>query len=136
MALIVWNSALYGVQNSTLDEQHMQLIEMINELSDALTSKKGFEVSDQVLEKTLNYTYYHFSAEEALMDEYAYPDAKTHKSQHETFKAKVIAMQRESREHVATVPRELLVFLREWLLNHIAHVDKKLGLYLTKQGLK
>jgi len=136
MALIIWNNSQYGVQNDTIDEQHKQLVEMINELSDALTSKKGFEITDGVLQKTLDYTYYHFSTEEALMEKYAYPEIKSHKTQHETFKTKITLLQREHRDHVATVPRELLVFLREWLINHITHVDKKLGLFLVQQGLK
>jgi hemerythrin-like metal-binding protein len=134
MPLITWSDAAYSVKNSTIDSQHKRLIEMINELNEAMASRNGFDVTDRVIEKTLEYTFYHFQNEEALMDKFSYPEMAHHITQHETFRKKIATLKKQAGEHVGTVPRELLLYLRDWLLNHIIHVDKKLGAFLQEQG--
>jgi hemerythrin len=136
MSLITWSDAKYSVQNSTIDDQHKRLIEMINELNDAMMSRKGFEITNQVLNKTLDYTYYHFQNEADLMAKFSYPEMEQHLAQHQAFKTKVTTLKRQADEGDGSVPRELLIYLRDWLLNHIVHVDKKLGLFLGEQSPK
>ena len=108
---------------------------MINELSNAMASRKGFEITNQVLDKTIEYAGYHFQTEEALMEQFSYPGMEKHKATHEAFRIKVTALKRQLDEHVATVPQELLEYLRSWLINHITIVDKELGLFLVQKGL-
>ncbi len=134
MPLITWNETTYGVKNNLIDSQHQQLIALINELNEAMSSRNGYEVTAKVLEKTLEYTYYHFQEEEALMARFDYPEMAQHKIQHEAFRTKVNLLLRQNQERVGTVPRELLIYLRDWLLNHIVQIDKKLGQYLIEQG--
>lgn len=134
MPLITWNETTYGVQNHLIDSQHQQLIALINELNEAMASRNGFEITAKVLEKTLEYTFYHFQEEEALMERSAYPEIVPHKAQHEAFRTKVYVLMRQNKESVGSVPRELLIYLRDWLLNHIVQTDKKLGKYLIEQG--
>jgi hemerythrin len=134
MPLITWNETTYGVKNSLIDSQHQELIALINELNEAMASRSGYEVTAKVLEKTLDYTYYHFQEEEGLMARFAYPDIVQHQAQHEAFRTKVNVLLKQNKEHVGTVPRELLMYLRDWLLNHIVQTDKKLGQYLSEQG--
>jgi hemerythrin len=136
MSLIKWNEATYGVQNSTIDSQHKRLIEMINELNDAMSSRNGFEITHQILEKTLDYTYYHFQNEADLMEKFSYPEKEQHLSQHRAFKIKVATFRQRDQAHDGMVPRELLIYLRDWLLNHILLTDKKLGAFLLEQGEK
>lgn len=134
MPLITWNDKIYSVKNSMIDTQHQQLIALINELNEAMSSRNGYDVTAKVLEKTLDYTFYHFQEEEGLMERFAYPEIVQHKAQHEAFRTKVNVLLKQNKEHVGTVPRELLIYLRDWLLNHIVQIDKKLGQYLIEQG--
>jgi hemerythrin len=136
MALIIWDDAKFSVKNSTIDSQHQRLVEMINELNEAMASRKGFDITNRVLEKAVAYTVYHFQTEEELMEKFAYPDRAAHKAQHEAFKAKVTALKRDFSEHDASVPRELLSYLRDWLTQHIVTVDRELGTFLLDHESK
>lgn len=136
MSLIKWNDETFSVQNATIDSQHKQLIDMINELNDAMTSRNGFEITSQILEKTLDYTYYHFQNEADLMEKFSYPEKEGHLAQHQAFKIKVATFRRRDQAHDGIVPRELLIYLRDWLTNHILLTDKKLGAFLLEQGEK
>jgi hemerythrin len=135
MSLITWSDSKYSVQNNTIDSQHKRLIEIINELNDAMMSRKGFEITDQVLKKTLDYTVYHFETEEALMEKFSYSGLEQHRAAHISFQTKVISLTHKFEDYDAAVPRELLEYLRAWLTNHITVVDKELGLFLLGKGL-
>ena len=136
MSLIAWSDAKFSVKNPTIDSQHQRLVEMINELNEAMASRKGFDTTNKVLEKAVAYTVYHFQTEEELMEKFAYPGRAAHKAQHEAFKTKVAALQRDFSEHDASVPRELLSYLREWLTQHIVTVDRELGTFLMDHEVK
>ena len=75
------------------------------------------------LKKLTDYTYDHFSYEEALMEKYRYPDVEKHKAQHKIF----ISQLNSKIPHIAkgnqAEGQELYNFLLEWLLHHIAHID-------------
>lgn len=130
MSLIVWEDAKLSVKNPTIDSQHQRLVEMINELNEAMASRRGFEITHRVLEKAVAYTVYHFQTEEDLMDKYAYPASAAHKAQHRAFTTKVTSLAQNFNEHDASVPRELLNYLRNWLTQHIVTVDQELGTFL------
>ena len=63
MALITWNNMLStGVTEQ--DNQHKKLIDLINQLNDAMQAGKGSEVLGKVLAELVNYTVFHFGYEE------------------------------------------------------------------------
>jgi hemerythrin-like metal-binding protein len=134
MSLITWKDELHSVQHTTIDNQHKRLVEMVNELNDAMSSRKGYDVTNAILQKAVEYTVYHFKTEEDLMKEFSYPGMEEHKAEHQAFILKVTSLKLDFNQGVGTVPRELLGYLRDWLANHITDTDKKLGLFLLGQG--
>jgi hemerythrin len=136
MPLIIWEDAIFSVQNSAIDSQHKRLVAMINTLGEAMTSRRGYEIANTVLNQTLDYANYHFQTEEDLMDKFSFPGRQQHKAAHEAFRLKVAQLQQQEAGLDILVPRELLMFLSEWLIKHIASTDKELGLFLLEREPK
>ena len=63
MALIAWNDS-YSVKVKQMDEQHKKLVEMINQLHDAMKVGQGKQVVGDVLNALVSYTKTHFASEE------------------------------------------------------------------------
>lgn len=126
MPRINWSSML-SVGVPEIDRQHQILIGLINQLSDA-ADDSGVRVDiPAILDELVRYTEYHFSFEEKLMQDTNYRDYAEHQREHHTFINKMKELVGRL-EHGEPVPGpELLRFLRDWLVSHILHVDRKLG---------
>lgn len=135
MAFFVWNDR-YSVGVTELDSQHKQLIKILNELFEAMTSGKTKEVLGKVLNELITYTKTHFSSEERYLQSYGYPSLTEHKKEHEAFVAKVSAFQKDFSAGKLSLSVEMSSFLKNWLVQHISGVDKKYGSFLNSKGLK
>ena len=135
MALLTWQDK-YSVGIRQIDDQHKQLISMINELNDAMLAGKGKDVLMTVLNKLASYCVSHFSVEEKLFDTHVYPETADHKDKHQKMTAKVTALIGEVQSGKSTVSIEVMNFLKNWLDKHIMETDKKYGSYLNSKGVK
>ena len=135
MALLTWQDK-YSVGIGQIDDQHKQLINMINELNDAMLAGKGKDVLMTVLNKLANYCVSHFATEEKLFDTHAYPEAAEHKDKHQKMTAKVTALIGEVQSGKSTVSIEVMNFLKNWLDKHIMETDQKYSPYLKSKGVK
>ncbi|WP_461255741.1 bacteriohemerythrin [Treponema sp. R80B11-R83G3] len=130
--LVTWDDS-YSVGFEHIDNQHKELVKMVNELYTAC--KMGALKEDIVylhtVSKALEYARVHFSDEEKYMGIASYPELNEHKKQHEEF---VVEIKKSVKlfEIGETAPIELANFLKNWLLNHIAISDKKYAPYLAK----
>jgi hemerythrin len=131
---LVWKDE-YSVGFEPIDAQHKQLVAAINGLIQG--SRRGAAAADVAFIKTLKsaieYAQTHFSTEEKYMLQAAYPDLAEHKKQHEAFVAEIV-IQLRAFESGKNEPSVLLTFLKDWLLDHIAVMDKKYAPYLAKLG--
>jgi len=128
MSLIEWNTKL-SVTVFEFDEEHKQLIGMINSLHEAMKSGKGKELLTKILDDATEYTRKHFAHEEKLMVQYRYPEYKAHKELHDEF-IKTVTEFRKKHDHKLLQAGQLLNILKDWLVNHINNVDKKYGPFL------
>jgi hemerythrin len=135
MALITWGPAL-AVGVKEIDDQHKKLIDLVNQLNDAMHAGQGKDKLGPVLAELVRYTVYHFGTEERLMAQHSYEFSAGHKAEHKklvedvgTFKAKFDAGN-------AMISTEIMNFLRDWLSKHIMQTDKKFGQALNKAGVK
>lgn len=116
--------------NTLIDTQHQELIARVNKLVESLETGKEKNVAVQTLDFLLDYTEYHFAAEEKLQEEAGYPEYAAHKLLHEGF-VKAVEELREMLEEeegptdtfVAAVNKNVV----EWLKNHIQISDKKVA---------
>ncbi len=134
MAFIDWSDNL-ATGIASIDAQHKRLIQIVNDLHDAMKVGKGREVIEKTLRELISYTDYHFTNEERAFDSYAYPETAAHKRQHvELIKELALQLQRyQRREPSLTV--STLDFLSKWVRNHIMVEDMKYVPFLKDKKL-
>jgi hemerythrin-like metal-binding protein len=131
VSLFVWDDSLL-VNFEILDNQHKVLVDIINDL--ARGCDKGKAIKDVLFIKTLRraveYAQTHFTTEEKYLQQVNYPDFAAQKKEHEAFIAEVVK-QLKSFEENRNDPVALVEFLKHWLYNHIAVMDKEYSPYLA-----
>ena len=135
MAFVQWSDQL-SVGINTIDDQHKKLVSIINRLYDAMKSGKGSEILSEVLSELIEYTKYHFSTEETLMKNNAYPNYQSHKSLHSKLVEKVMDLELDLKAGRIALSVQVFHFLKDWLVNHIQGEDKKYAPFLTKVTVK
>lgn len=130
MALMSWSPSL-SVNIKQFDDQHRKLVDMVNELHEAMRAGNGQELLGNIIGALISYTVTHFSDEERLMASHAYPDMAAHKDEHERLVRQVLEMQEQYASGQAILTLELMLFLKDWLMKHIQGDDKKFGAYLA-----
>ncbi|MCB1190550.1 MAG: bacteriohemerythrin [Leptospiraceae bacterium] len=129
--LIKWDDAL-KVNIQKIDDQHEQLIQMINQLYKVVQTKNPpKDKISSILQSLIKYVQVHFKTEEDLFYQYNYPNSVSHKKEHDKFANQVLEFQKDFELGVQTVGFELLDFLKNWLVKHILVSDKKYSKYLN-----
>ncbi len=126
----------YAIGVRIIDQQHMELVSLLNKLYEAMHAGEGREALGEVLSGLIRYTGFHFAAEERLMRTHGYPDYLSHKAKHEKMAAKVLSLQAEYEAETVFSPIQISNFLKNWLARHILGTDKAFGDYLAKKGIK
>jgi len=88
MGMVQWGKE-FGMNVAEIDKQHQQLIQMINDLNEAMRQGKGNAALGKILDGLINYTGTHFATEEKYFKQFAYPETGTHKQIHAEFAKKV-----------------------------------------------
>jgi hemerythrin len=122
MALVNWNDGM-SVGVLAFDNQHKRLFAIINKLHDAMKDGRGKEVLDGVMLELVDYTVYHFLAEEKAFIDSGYAAFAAHKREHDTFTAQLKAARGQAATNAATLAT--MKQLTDWLRNHIMVTDKK-----------
>lgn len=135
MALIDWNSNL-SVSVAEIDRQHQQLVNIVNELNDAMKGGKAKDILDGILVKLIKYTQDHFSTEERYFDKFNYPDSAAHKNEHRALVQQVSDFKKKFDEGGVGLSVQIMDFLSNWLKNHIQGTDKKYTACFNANGLK
>jgi len=132
-AFFEWTDSL-SVNVSAMDDQHKRFFVLINELHQGMKQGKGSDVIGGILNELARYTEYHFSAEEALLEQNGYPELPQQKEAHRRFVDKVKECQRRFSAGDRSVPVEAMNSVRDWLVSHIQKMDKKYGSHVNRAG--
>lgn len=136
MALITWKPE-YSVEIASIDLQHRKLVDLVNELHDAMRDGRGGDALGKVLRGLVDYTKNHFAAEEKLMADAGYADLPAHLVEHRELLKKVGEIaERFEKTKGAGLTIEVMNFLRDWLTKHILGTDKKYAPHLKSKGVK
>jgi hemerythrin len=125
----------YAVGVEEIDEQHKELVRLLNNLHQAIHERHGSEASRRILNDLAEYTRVHFAVEESLMRISNYPDFANHKKIHTVLIEQVHELQSKLDSGSARISFELLHFLKQWLMHHIIESDKLFGQHFAKVGL-
>ena len=134
MPYLEWSDEL-SVQVRELDEQHKQLLAMINRLRDALLANRGREIRKELVAEVADYVVEHFAAEEQYMQLFNYSGYQEHRQEHEQFAAEALDLKRRVDRGLPVLSQELLTLLQGWLNNHIKGTDKKYSECFNAHGL-
>ena len=126
--LVVW-SPTYSVGIKLVDDQHKGLLDLINDMFNHVvgSEKQEREYFREVIHKTVDYVKIHFATEERIMIATKFPGYQEHKRAHDVFVLKVIDTindfdkGHEVKFSLSSTTR----FLKEWVLTHIAIMDKQ-----------
>lgn len=134
MELYEWSND-YAIGNAEIDCQHRQLFKIISHLhKDIQNNKIKTSLSSFFLE-LVHYTEYHFSSEEYLMEICNFPEIEEHKLKHKKFINSINEEITNTNGNNISTGIKLLVFLNNWLVEHIRTTDRELGKFLEKQDI-
>lgn len=120
----------YNTGVELFDREHYRIVELIDTMFSALLEKKGQEVFEKVCEELIAYTEYHFAHEEKAMAMVNYPGLEEHIADHKWLRQQAENFQETIKNNFPEGSKELYVFLRQWLIDHIQIVDKQYSSYL------
>jgi len=119
-----WDS-IDSVGVDVFDEQHKNLIIVINKLHQAIVKSEGDEILAEILQDMIHYTEVHFWSEEAAMERYDYPDFDEQKTEHKEFICKIKQFQEDYKHKKIKLEIDIIEYLIKWWRNHIRICDKK-----------
>ena len=124
----------WATGNQTIDYQHKQLFQAINNLLDACSYGKGRTQIDNTLIFLTNYAAKHFGDEEKMQQKFRYPDYQNHKKLHDDFKNTVNELGKQLRSEgpsVSLVGR-INFIVGSWLVHHIQREDQKVAAHIKR----
>jgi hemerythrin len=135
MSFFQWEDK-FSVNIDSMDEQHKKLIDLINAAHASLTGGESSDKTTEIIQQLLDYTKYHFDAEEKILEDNNYSDIASHKEQHKNLVDKVISLKNDLDQGRKVEALDLLALLLDWMLDHIVGSDKKYSELLTSRGVK
>jgi hemerythrin len=134
MAYIEWNDT-YSVGVKAMDDQHKKLIDLINQLHDAMKTGQASKEAPGILKNLVDYTHYHFEAEEKMLEKGTYPGLMNQQKMHKTFITQIDQYQTDLPTKSLTIGVKISEFLKDWLMTHITVEDKKYGKFMNEKGI-
>jgi hemerythrin-like metal-binding protein len=135
MDLFRWNEK-YDTGIARIDEEHRNLVGLLNGLYRAMRAGKTNEPLEELLDELIDYTRFHFANEESLMSRYGYPGYAAHKLEHERMTQKVQELQEQLAKGRISLSIEVFQFLRNWLSNHILDIDQRYAPFLAERDTR
>ena len=129
--LVEWSDE-FSVGYKGIDLQHMELVQLVNDFHAGI--QKGGLMSKvyflQTIKGAAKYIKTHFDYEEKIMEQVDYPHIDGHRKEHEKFISEVTSQIQKFEKEDNPDPTGFDKFLIDWILNHVANMDKKYSPYL------
>lgn len=126
----------YSVGIRLIDDEHRELVELIDELESASRTLDNQATLRHVLAELQRYVITHFTVEEELMRLYEFPGFEHHKKIHDAFRDKINTIAEHFSEGEIEIVSPLMHLLKDWLTSHILTQDRQIGMHLAKKGLR
>jgi hemerythrin len=124
---VAWSDALC-TGNRAIDNQHKYLIDIVNDLADAIESGKTASSMKKIVNLLQYYTEWHFCKEEDCMNRLKCPVAARNKDAHAQFIETFLAFRSELEAggDSAEIATRMYKTLTAWLVQHIQGIDSNL----------
>lgn len=120
-------------KNEVIDSQHKELIARIKKFVDSCEKKDSKIDAVKMMDYLIEYTDFHFTAEEKLQEEVGYPELPNHKTKHDEFRKTLSDLENfleesegPTEEFVEQVKKKVV----DWLFNHIKTFDRSVAEYI------
>ena len=126
-----WTTAL-SIGHEKIDQQHKELFRVFNVFIERCAQGDAKTTLVKLHDSLQKYIKVHFSDEEALMVQAAYPDYAHHKREHQGFQQRIEGIRKEIEGDGPTLFSLIATnkALIHWLTEHIQEKDQKLGAFL------
>jgi hemerythrin len=135
MEILKWRES-YETGVEQMDAQHKKLIQLVNQLYSILRQKDGLDVLDTILQEMSDYAEQHLRDEEALLQQYDYPELNRQKLSHQEYYETMHELFAEMEVDKYEAAQKIYRFLRKWWIDHIVGEDKEYGQYLREKGIR
>ena len=134
MGLLTWsNESSVGIQ--TIDNEHRELMDAINELCDAVSHGHEREHTGRLLHRLIECARDHFTSEEAMLSATHYPELAEHSRQHQSLLEEVEELAGRFVQDGLVLSGHSLTFLHYWFKDHLVNDDRLYSAWLKKHGL-
>ncbi|MDR2965120.1 MAG: bacteriohemerythrin [Treponema sp.] len=124
--LITW-SPTFACGVKVIDDQHKGLINLVNKMFNHVTGDEAEELAyfNIVIKEAVQYIKTHFATEEKIMKATKFDGYIDHKRAHESFILSVVECINDYKEGKKYTLATFTKFLKEWILSHVAVMDKQ-----------
>jgi methyl-accepting chemotaxis protein/hemerythrin len=134
MALLRWTKK-FSVGVQAMDDQHIHLVEILNELHAAMLKGRAQSVAGSLFKKLTDYSLKHFTDEEAMLEAARYPELAKQREDHREESRKLAEYVTRYEQCDQTMYPQLLRFLDKWLRDHMLGEDKEYTAWMNEHGV-
>lgn len=133
---IIWTKAM-SVGNGIIDHDHQFMIGIVNTIELILQAPTDIKNLPPVFELLLDYSKKHFRNEESIQRKIEYPQSIKHRTAHSNLLTELVSLMKDIEKHSSSEDltkesERIVLFLRNWLINHVLKEDLLLKPYLEK----
>ena len=132
---LVWDDSRHILGIASIDRQHRELVDRVNELAEAVEHGHDFDQLRQRMEGIFDFTRQHFSHEEALMREHGFPGMEQHAAEHAELLSKAATLMQSLNPDKPIRVMLITAFLTDCVERHIQQEDVALVQHLLGKGL-
>ncbi|UOO38341.1 hemerythrin family protein [Oscillospiraceae bacterium CM] len=123
-----------------IDNQHKKLFEISSKLNILEPICTQIDFKDEILDvidQLKDYSIYHFTYEESLMQKYHYPDYEEHRDAHKAFIKKILDLENGDVNFSSSESlRHIIDFINGWVMAHILKTDMKYKDFFNNLGIE
>ncbi len=135
MATLIWNQACtMGVQS--LDDQHGNLLDALNELRTALVHGAAIRVVRPMLARVADLLRMHVQCEDKLLAKHDYPGLAKQRAEHQQLLGRLSQYDTRFESWQTPAVYELVEYLRKWFTAHTVETQQKCGPWLRSRGVR
>lgn len=113
----------FSVDIEEIDVHQQKMFVLFNQLIELKENKKDAKECINLISEINDEAKLYFSTEEKILRLNKYPDFQTHSKAHREFTKRSISLRREISEDINNLTIDVIVELRQWLIDHIQSFD-------------